>query len=152
MAAPNITGARYSVDNPSWVTGVVTHAMSATDGSFNSSNEVVSATLDTTGWSSGRHTVFIEARSGGDDWGVPTAVFVHIQSAPLVLSASLQPGGVVLSWPSATNALYTLLATTDPATTFSVLASNIPAQPPNNLFTDAVSTLGARFYRLGIEP
>jgi len=150
--APNITAARYSVDNPSWVTGVVTHAMSAADGSFNSSNELVSATLDTTGWSPGRHAVFIEARSGGADWGVPTAVFVNVQPAPPLLSASLQPAGIVLSWPSATNALYTLLSTTNPAATFSVLASNIPAQPPNNLFTDAVSTVGARFYRLRIEP
>ena len=40
-AAANITAARYSVDDPSWESGVVTHVMSAADGEFDSSNEAI---------------------------------------------------------------------------------------------------------------
>ncbi len=148
--APNLTAARYTVDNPSWIAGTVTHALNALDGSFNSSNETIVATLDTTGWSPGRHTVFIEAQSVGGDWGVPTAVFVTVE--PILLTATLQPGGIVLRWPSVTNKLYTLLASSNPLAPYSVLASNLPAQPPANLYTDAVRSVESRFYRVRVEP
>ncbi len=148
--APNITAARCSVDNPSWVTGTVAYAMSAADGSFNSSNEVITATIDTSGWSPGRHTVFVEARTAAGNWGVPTAVFANVE--PLTITASLRSGGIVLQWPSVSGKLYTLLQSSNLSVPFSVLASNIPAQPPRNAYLDAVSTTGSRFYRLRIEP
>lgn len=149
-AAANITAARYSVDNPSWTTGVVTYAMTALDGSFNSTNETVTATVDTTGWAPGRHTIFVEARTGTTNWGVPTALFATV-AAPL-LTASLQPGGIQLRWPSVTNRLYTLLQATNPASPFSVLANNIPGQPPTNTYTDTLSVGASRFYRLQLQP
>lgn len=149
-AAANITAARYSVDTPSWTTGAVTVAMPALDGSFDSTNETVTATVDTTGWSPGRHTIFVEARTGGTNWGVPTAVFADI--APPALTASLESGNLVLRWPSATNRLYTLLEATNPAAPFSILASNLPAQPPTNTYPLAISPGAGRFYRLLLQP
>lgn len=147
--AANIAAARYTVENPSWTTGAVTYPMTALDGSFNSTNETVTAAIDTTGWSPGRHTIFVEARTGTTNWGVPTAVFVDIPSP--ALAASLQPGSLVLRWPSATNRFYTLLATPDLALPFTVLATNLPAQPPTNTYTDPVRP-GGRFYRLQLQP
>jgi carboxypeptidase T len=149
-AAPNITAARYTVDRPSWTTGVVAYAMTALDGSYNSTNETVTATIDTTGWSPGRHTLFVEARTGTTNWGVPTAIFTTI--APPILTASLQPGGLQLRWPSVTNRFYTLLQATNPAATFNLLANNLPAQPPTNTYTDPINPTGARFYRLQLQP
>ena len=149
-AAANITAARYSVDNPSWVSGVVTHPMSATDGSFNSTNETIAAVIDTTGWTPGKHTLFVEARTSTNTWGVPTAAFVFV-SAPTIL-ASLESNQIVLRWPSSTNALYTLLQTSNLLSPFSVLASNILATPPTNTYADPVSPTGSLFYRLKLQP
>jgi hypothetical protein len=149
-AAANITAARYSVDNPSWVAGVTTHSMSATDGSFNSTNESIVAAIDTTGWPVGRHTVFIEARTSTNNWGVPTAAFVYVPAPTIV--ASLASNQIVLRWPSTTNTLYTLLQTPNLLSSFSALASNILATPPTNTFTYPVSSTGSRFYKLKLQP
>jgi len=148
--AANLTAARYSVDHPSWTTGAVTHAMTALDGSFNSTNETVTAVIDTAGWTPGRHTLFVEACTGSTNWGVPTAVFAYV--APPALTASLESGNLVLRWPSATNHLYTLLQATNPAAPFSVLATNLPAQPPTNSYPITIVPDASRFYRLLLQP
>lgn len=148
-AAP-ITGARYSVDKPSWAAGAVTQPMSATDGSFNSTNETISAIVPISNWAPGRHTVFIEARTGSTNWGVPTAVFMSIP-APKI-TASLAANQIVLRWPSTNNTLYTLLQTSNLLSPFSVLASNLVATPPTNTFTDPLNPAGSRFYWLQIQP
>ncbi|MEM6639115.1 MAG: M14 family zinc carboxypeptidase, partial [Pseudomonadota bacterium] len=44
-----IASASFSVDTPLWEDGVSTSALSASDGSFNTSSESVTATVDTTG-------------------------------------------------------------------------------------------------------
>jgi hypothetical protein len=74
------------------------------------------------------------------------------QVEPLRITASLRPGGIVLEWPGVTGNFYTLLQSSNLSLPFSVLASNIPALPPGNLYTDAVSTTASRFYRLRIQP
>lgn len=145
-----LTAARYSVDHPSWTIGAVTTDMTALDGSFNATNETVTATVDTTGWSPGRHTLFVEARTGTTNWGVPTAVFLNV--APPALIASLQTDALQLSWPSATNHLYTLLQATNPAGPFAILASNLLAQPPTNTYVQPIVPNAARFYRLLLQP
>ncbi|WP_437785777.1 M14 family metallopeptidase [Sorangium sp. So ce1097] len=75
----NIAGARYSVDAPSWASGVTLAAMSASDGTFNAKQEGVTATIDTTGWTSGKHLVMVESQDINGNWGVPSAVFITIQ-------------------------------------------------------------------------
>jgi hypothetical protein len=53
--------------------------MSATDGTFNASTEGVSASINTTGWAPGRHTILVESQDAAGNWGVPSAVFLDIQ-------------------------------------------------------------------------
>jgi hypothetical protein len=149
--AADITAARYSVDSPSWAAGTMTYAMAAADGSFNSSNEAVVATIDTAGWSPGKHTLFIEASTGDGNWGVPSAAFVLIQTQAPALKASLESDHIVLHWPSASNTLYTLLQSSNLTSPFSILASNLIAQPPTNSFLDTIGTTGSRFYRLRLQ-
>jgi len=78
----NIAAARYTIDAPSWVTGVISYPLSAADGAFNSSIELLTAQLNTTSLTSGRHCVFIEAQDASGNWGVPTAAFIWVNAAP----------------------------------------------------------------------
>jgi carboxypeptidase T len=99
----NISAARYSIDNPSWITGTVTYAMAATDGSFNSTTEGIQANIDTTGLSGGQHTIFVEAKDANNNWGVPTAIFLTVNAPdygvllnPPTADASGAPGETVV--------------------------------------------------------
>jgi hypothetical protein len=74
----DIAAARYTVDVPSWVTGTISHALSPSDGAFDSAAEAVQATVDTTHLSPGKHILFVEGRDAQGNWGVPTAVFLWV--------------------------------------------------------------------------
>jgi len=74
----NIAEARYSIDAPSWITGTVTYPLTASDGTFNSKVENIEATIDTIGFASGRHTIFVESKDVNNNWGVPSAAFLYI--------------------------------------------------------------------------
>jgi uncharacterized repeat protein (TIGR01451 family) len=78
----NIAAARYTIDAPSWAAGVTPYPMNAADGSFNSPIESLIATINTTGWTTGRHILFIESQDAAGNWGAPTAVFVWITFSP----------------------------------------------------------------------
>ncbi len=56
-----VSAAEFYIDTPPWQTGATATAMSAFDGAFDSSVEVVEGTIHTTGLADGRHTVFIFA-------------------------------------------------------------------------------------------
>ena len=71
-----ISATRYSIDAPSWIT--TTYPVSATDGSFDNAIESLRITIDTTGWTIGRHLIFVESQDAAGNWGVPTAAFVWI--------------------------------------------------------------------------
>jgi hypothetical protein len=144
-----VAAARYSVDAPSWVAGVLTHPLSPSEGAFDSTVETVRATLDTAGWAPGRHTVFVEAQDADGRWGVPTAVFIQIE--PLTLAGTVGPDGFVLSWPSASNRVYSVVRREAVGAAFSVVAQDLPATPPTNSFTDSLSLTGARFYCVRLE-
>ncbi len=73
-----ITAARYSVDAPAWITGTQTVSMTASDGTFNKNVEAIQATVSTSGWTVGRHTLFVESQDADDHWGAPGAVFVEV--------------------------------------------------------------------------
>ncbi|HYI02740.1 M14 family metallopeptidase [Hyalangium sp.] len=77
--AQAIAAARYSIDAPSWVAGTPTYALSAVDGTFNSTLESVRATVFTSGLAPGRHTIFVESQDASGNWGVPTAIFLTVQ-------------------------------------------------------------------------
>ncbi|MCP4570714.1 MAG: carboxypeptidase, partial [bacterium] len=74
----NIAAAEYYVDTPPWVTSPtpVAISMSASDGSFNSKTEGATASVDTTGWSDGRHILFVRGQDVNGDWGAFSAVFL----------------------------------------------------------------------------
>jgi carboxypeptidase T len=75
----NIAAARYTVDAPSWGSGVTPVAMTASDGAFSATQEGVRATVNTTGWAVGRHILFVESQDALGNWGVPSAVFLTVQ-------------------------------------------------------------------------
>lgn len=145
-----IQAARYSVDDPSWVTGAPTQPLEAADGQFDAGQEALVATIDTTGWTLGRHTVFLEAQDDAGNWGVPTAIFVWIQ--PLTISVEAAVDSVVLRWPSLAGKFYTVFGATDLASPFAPLTERLAAAPPTNTFTDVVGQAAGRFYQVRVEP
>lgn len=74
----NIAAAEYYVDVPPWETGATSFSMSAMDGNFDSPIEEVTAMLDTTGLSNGRHTIFVRGQDANGNWGAISAVFVSL--------------------------------------------------------------------------
>ena len=76
----SINAAEYYIDIPPWDAGSNAIAMNADDGSFNSSSEIISATIDTTGLSEGRHTVYVRSRDANNIWGPVYAVFLDIDN------------------------------------------------------------------------
>ncbi|HKP51947.1 MAG TPA: M14 family zinc carboxypeptidase [Chloroflexia bacterium] len=78
----NVAAAQYYIDTPPWAGGTGV-AMSATDGSFNSSTEAVRATISGVGLTPGRHVLFVRGRgvnsySGFQSWGPVTGVFLDV--------------------------------------------------------------------------
>jgi carboxypeptidase T len=72
-----VAAAEYYLDTPPWAGGTA-RAMSATDGAFNATTESVTASIDTTGLSTGKHIVFVRARDAGGTWGAITATYLNI--------------------------------------------------------------------------
>lgn len=73
-----IANARYSINQPSWISGVQTAALSASDGSFDSTVEGLQAAINTANFAPGRYTIFVESQDAAGNWGVPTAVFLEV--------------------------------------------------------------------------
>ena len=82
-----IAAAEYTVDAPPWEAGATSHAMAVQDGGFDETSEAVQAVLDTTGWSVGRHIVYVRGQDAAGNWGAVSAVFVYVldpATAPLI--------------------------------------------------------------------
>jgi carboxypeptidase T len=77
-SSQNVSSAAYYVDTPPWVAGASANAMTASDGSFNSSLEGLSGTVSSTGLSSGKHTIYVRARDALGNWGPVSAVFLTV--------------------------------------------------------------------------
>ena len=74
----NIVEAEYYVDTPPWVTGATAIALSASDGSFNSTSEGLTGIINTTGLSDGQHIVYVRAKDLSGVWGAISAIFIDI--------------------------------------------------------------------------
>lgn len=76
----NIAAAEYYIDVPYWITTTLPVAlpMSPADGNFNTPVEEATATVDTTGWSQGRHIVYVRGKDLNNNWGVVSAKFIYI--------------------------------------------------------------------------
>jgi carboxypeptidase T len=75
-----VAAVRYTVDLPSWAGGTPV-ALIPTDGAFDSNVENAQNILDTTGWESGRHLIFVEGQDVAGNWGAPTAIFLEITAS-----------------------------------------------------------------------
>jgi carboxypeptidase T len=73
-----IASARLYVDIPPWEAGASGIAMTASDGSFNSTRETATASLGTTGLSAGRHIVYVQGTDASGKPGTPNAVLLTI--------------------------------------------------------------------------
>ncbi len=72
-----IAAAEYTIDVPPWATAATAYPMTATDGSFDTSAEAVTATLYTAGLNVGRHTIYVRGQDANGNWGVVSAAFVN---------------------------------------------------------------------------
>lgn len=118
----NIQAARYSLDLPSWkASGTV--VMNPSDGTFNNSIEGVRASINTTGWTIGRHTLFVEAQDSNGNWGVPSAVFVEITNGVPTATPTVTPTSTNTPLPTNTPTS-TPVPTTTPATDRILLSSS----------------------------
>ena len=79
---------------------------------------------------------------------------LDVDEPPPQLAASpiIAPEGVILQWASQANHRYTLHVSTNLLEGFVVLASNLPAAPILNTYTDAVSVVGFRCWKISTEP
>jgi carboxypeptidase T len=77
-ASQAIASARMYVDTPPWQSGATAIAMSASDGSFNSTRETVTGSLNTSGLSAGRHIVYVQGVDASGQAGAPNAVIVNV--------------------------------------------------------------------------
>ncbi|MBD3884146.1 hypothetical protein IFO70_20575 [Phormidium tenue FACHB-886] len=91
----DIAGARYTFDNPSWIEGTPTYELTASDGTFDSTVERLTATVDTSGLSVGRHTLFVESVDSEGNYGVPTAVFLEVSESASDSLTGVQAGKVL---------------------------------------------------------
>jgi hypothetical protein len=74
----NIAAAAYYIDTPPSITGTITNTMSAAEGGFNNSIEDVTATIDTSGFSPGRHIIYVRGQDANGNWGVVSAAYLYI--------------------------------------------------------------------------
>jgi hypothetical protein len=77
-----IAAAEYYIDVPPWGGGASAIPMSASDGTFNSTIESVTASISTSGLSNGRHTIFVRGRDANNNWGAVSAIFLYINNGP----------------------------------------------------------------------
>jgi carboxypeptidase T len=75
-----VASAAAYVDATPWQSGAVPVAMSANDGSFNASSEVVRATISTTGLAPGVHRVFVQGTDAAGKPGTPNAAQFTVTS------------------------------------------------------------------------
>ncbi|MFZ2488838.1 MAG: M14 family zinc carboxypeptidase, partial [Anaerolineae bacterium] len=111
-----IAAAEYYIDIPPWQAGAVPHTMSASDGSFNTTVEAVTASINTSSLSTGRHLIFVRGRDAAGNWGAFSAAFLNVE----VLSVA--PASAAICAPA--NASYTINIGYSGAVTLA--ASNVP--------------------------
>lgn len=67
-------------------------AMSATDGSFNSTSEGLTASINVSTWPIGSNTVYVRARDAAGNWSVTSSVVVTVQQGDAIFSDSFESG------------------------------------------------------------
>lgn len=84
----NISAASAYLDGLPWEGASPAASFTASDGTFNSPVEDVTATLATTGLASGKHLVFVQGTDATPQAGTPNAVFVDVAQASEIATLS----------------------------------------------------------------
>ena len=98
----NISSAEYYIDTPPWVIGAVANSMTASDGSFNTKTEGVTANINTSSLNQGRHILFVRGLDTSGNWGAVSAIFLTVFDPLSVEIKSFTATGsadsIVLNW------------------------------------------------------
>jgi len=92
-----IRGARYYIDSPQ-----VKFLMSPVDGIFDTQNEEITAQIDVSKISAGKHVIYVEAMERNDKWGVASSISVNIDNAvnmdvgEIMINDKKIPGFIIL--------------------------------------------------------
>ncbi|MEJ2443971.1 MAG: M14 family zinc carboxypeptidase [Exilibacterium sp.] len=78
----NIAQAEYFIDEVPWDSSATSIALSADDGNYNERTEAISASIDTTGWSEGKHIIYLRSRDTSNTWGAVSAIYLIIDENP----------------------------------------------------------------------
>jgi subtilisin family serine protease len=74
----SIAAAEYYISVPPWDEQAQAYPLAAADGSFDAPIEVVTATLNLSGLTVGRHTVYVRGQDADGNWGVVSAAFITL--------------------------------------------------------------------------
>lgn len=88
-----IAAAFFTIDTPPGA-GVPATPLAPVDGSFNSSIENVTGTLDPSGLTPGRHLVYVYGQDTTGQNGVPTAIFLDVLETGLLFADGFESGDV----------------------------------------------------------
>jgi len=66
-------------------------------------------------------------------------------------SMGVEEGTMTVRWPSAYGRFYSLYGATNLLQAFSMIETNIPALPPENVYTDSVHGVQHKFWRIMVE-
>lgn len=119
----SIQAAHFSIDEPSWESET-TFPLEAVDGNFDAPMEGLEVTIDTSGWSVGRHLLYLESQDANGAWGVPSTIFLTIEDElyapglkPVEASQEGDPGETITY-------NFTLINLGTEVDTFDILISN----------------------------
>lgn len=100
-ATQSIAGAEYYIDTPPWGAGATAFAMSAADGSFNSGIEKVTANINTSNLSAGKHLIYVRGKDAAGNWGAVSASFLNVGGVPgaaPVAAFDVVPSGLTVNF------------------------------------------------------
>jgi PKD repeat protein len=86
-----IVEAEYYVDQTPWQAGAQAHAMQASDGTMDSTSELMQAQINTSGMANGKYRVYVRGKDADDNWGPVSAVYLSIgqeNASPTAVYAS----------------------------------------------------------------
>jgi hypothetical protein len=123
-----VAAAEYYVDTPPWRAGAVAVPMSASDGSFNTSVEGATASVNTTGFASGRHILYVRGRDASGNWGAFSASFLYVSgSASPDFSVACSPSSVSAAPGASVNTTCTVTSTGGFVSAVSLSCAGAPA-------------------------
>ncbi len=75
----NIAAVHYTVNTPTWLTGVISYPLAPVDDSFDTPVETAQALISTAGWQPGRYHLIVESQDTTGSRGVPSTVFLWVE-------------------------------------------------------------------------